>query len=210
MSDGLPGSIGVRKVLVIGTGAISVCHLPTFVTLLRQHYRVDTAVCLTEAARAMVSPAALEVLSGRPAIPPGWSAGSGPIHVEWAQWPDAVLVWPATLHFLASCALGLTADVATSIAVAATVPVVFAPSLAMGVTASGPYRRAAAALQADGRHLVGPIAGHGVWTWQLSDGACAPPDAVLRELARISSGPTEPTHHAKEHHDHHRVSRTSQ
>ena len=33
-----PESLGASRLLVIGTGAIGACHLPTFVTLLRRHY----------------------------------------------------------------------------------------------------------------------------------------------------------------------------
>ncbi|MBK1787993.1 flavoprotein [Prauserella cavernicola] len=210
MNDEFPESIGAGRIVLVGTGAIAVCHLPTVVTLLRRHYRVETVVCLTESARTMVSPQAVETLSGHPVVPADWSGAAGPIHVEWAEWAEAVLVWPATLHFLAACAAGLAGDVPTSIVLSTRAPVVLAPCLAAGAVRGGPYRRIAEALEADGRHLVGPVTGHSVSAWQLTEGACAPPDAALRALGRVTSETTANRTHERDRHDQHHVSPVAQ
>ena len=183
---GFPDALGVERVLVIGTGAVGVCHLPTVVTLLRRHYGADTAVCLTASARQLVSGQALAVLAERPVIASDWAGADRPLHVDWAAWPEVVIVWPATMRFLARCAYGLTGDVPSSIVVATEAPVFIAPSVASGVIASGPYGRAIESLRRDGRHVVDPIAGHGVSSWRLTDGACAPLDTVLRAVARVT------------------------
>ena len=191
MTDvGFPETLGVERALVIGTAAIGVCHLPTVVTLLRRHFEVDTAVCLTASARELVSAQALAVLSERPVIAAGWDGQERPLHVDWAVWPEVVIVWPATMRFLARCAHGLTGDVPSSIVVGTEAPVFIAPSVAGGVVAGGPYRRAVELLRRDGRHIVDPIVGHGVSSWRLTDGACAPLDTVLRTVAHVM-GATE-------------------
>ncbi|MBM7167527.1 flavoprotein [Streptomyces sp. G44] len=190
MTGELPESLGIQRVLVIGTGAIGVSHLPTFVTLLRHHYRLDVAVALTSAARDFVSPRALGVLSGRPVIPPIWPEESGPDHVEWADWAEAVIVWPATLDFLSRCAFGISDSLPVSIVVSTKAPVVHAPSLATGAVDGGPFKRAVRLLQQDGHCVVGPVTGHSIANWQVSPGAVAPPGAVLKELATQLSAAT--------------------
>ncbi|WP_328708582.1 flavoprotein [Microbispora hainanensis] len=185
-SSVLPESIGVNRVLVIGTGAIAVCHLPSFVALLRQRYQAKVTVCLTRSARDLVSPTALAALTGRPVIPPEWSERTGPLHVEWARWAEAVVVWPATLNFLAACAHGLGDDVASSIVLSTSAPVFFAPSVASGAVESGPFRRAVRLLESDGKRVVGPVVGYSVADWQLSKGGCASPETVMHELASLT------------------------
>ncbi|HXV93234.1 MAG TPA: flavoprotein [Pseudonocardia sp.] len=188
MSPQAARAIGARRVVVIGTGAIGVCHLPTLVTLLRRHCGVETAVCLTESAHEMVSAQVLAVMSGRPVIPHGWTGAERPIHVDWSDWAEAVVVWPATLHFLARCAAGLTGDVPTNIVVGTRAPVVLAPSVPGTAVTGGPYLRAVRTLEQDGMHIVGPVAGHQVSTWEVTDGACAPLEAVVRRLAAVTAG----------------------
>ncbi|MGV9882251.1 flavoprotein [Streptomyces sp. NPDC003006] len=196
----LPATLGVKRVLVIGTGAIGACHLPAFVTLLRQHFETDTAVCLTRSAREMVSPRALEVISGRPVIAPDWSGESSPSHVSWGDWAEAVIVWPATLSFLSRCAFGLADTLPSAIVLSTGAPVLFAPSVASAAVNGGPFRRAVRLLTQDGHNLVGPVIGYSVSNWEKSPGACASPDMVLRALAgliaRSAASSTVPPPHS--------------
>ncbi|MFJ3861882.1 flavoprotein [Streptomyces sp. NPDC090085] len=174
--------------LLIGTGAIGACHLPSFVGLLRHGYGADVTVCLTEAARGFVSPRSLTVLTGRPVVPPLWPEGGGPEHVTWAQWAQAVIVWPATLNFLSRCAFGIADTLPAAIVLSTTAPVVFAPSVAAGATGGGPFRRALRILRQDGHTIVGPVIGHAVSTGELTPGACVSPETVVARLtARLST-----------------------
>ncbi|MFE5535610.1 flavoprotein [Streptomyces sp. NPDC056492] len=173
---------GIERILLIGTGAIGVSQLPSFIGLLRFSYGFDVTVCLTAAGRDFVSPRALATLTGRPVVPPVWPAESGPEHVEWAEWAQGVIVWPATLDFLSRCAFGLADSLPAAIVLATTAPVVFAPSVAAGAAQGGPLRRALRILRQDGHGVVGPVIGHAVSTGELSPGACAPPEAVVAEL----------------------------
>ncbi|MFD5751097.1 flavoprotein [Streptomyces sp. NPDC127033] len=185
-----PAPPGLERVLLIGTGAIGVSHLPSFATLLRHHYGLDVAVCLTAAARDFVSPRALAAITGRPVIPPGWPDESGPVHIDWADWAEAVVVWPATLNFLSRCAFGIADSLPVSTVLATTAPVLFAPSVAAGAVGGGPFSRALRILRQDGHVVVGPVTGLAVSTGEPSPGACAPPEAVVRALAARFPAPT--------------------
>lgn len=193
MSGELPEALGIQRMLLVGTGAIGVYELPTFVTLLRHHYQLDVAVALTSAARDFVSPRTLGVLSGRPVIPNTWPPESGPEHVEWADWAEAVVVWPATLDFLSRCAFGITDTLPVHIVVSTKAQVVHAPSLAADAVDGGPFRRTMRLLQQDGHTMVGPVTGLSVSNWQMSKGAVALPGAVLKSLAERLKAAKEST-----------------
>ncbi|MGW2160045.1 flavoprotein [Nonomuraea sp. NPDC001699] len=134
-----PPAFSCARLLLIGTGSIGVANLPFWLSWLRVSYpRLDCRTVVTRSAEKFVTRAALTALSGREALSDQWSdqwsddAETGARHVEWAQWPDAVIVWPATFQFLARLALGL-ADTPSLLALqCTTVPVGLALSLPPG------------------------------------------------------------------------------
>ena len=46
----LPAALGVRRLLLVGTGAAAVAHIPALVQVLKHDHAVDVAVALTGAA----------------------------------------------------------------------------------------------------------------------------------------------------------------
>ncbi|MCL6736050.1 peptide terminal cysteine decarboxylase LxmD [Streptomyces neyagawaensis] len=102
---------GFRRVLLVGTGALSVAFLPFWINWLGNTFpEMEKRVVLTRSARRFVSADAISALCGREVVTDDWSeAAPGAVpHVELARWPDLVLVHPATMHFLGRYALGLT------------------------------------------------------------------------------------------------------
>ncbi|MFF0552715.1 peptide terminal cysteine decarboxylase LxmD [Streptomyces sp. NPDC004311] len=102
---------GVRRVLVVGTGALGVAFLPFWINWLKNaHPQTEVRVALTRSALRFVSADAIAVLSGKEVFVDDWSRFSGVEvpHVELARWADLVLVHPATLHFVGRYALGIT------------------------------------------------------------------------------------------------------
>lgn len=198
----LPAALPVSRLLLVGTGAAPVAHLPTLVEVLRFSYGVDVRVALTAAAARLVSAEALRAFSGRPVLGPGWPAGGdaagggstsagapGAAHVRAAAWPDVVVVWPATLDFLARCATGLGSDLPAAIVLSTAAPVVFAPSLPGAAAGGGPYLRAVRTLRDDG-HLVLPTClGTSLSSQPTADGAVAPPHELLHALAHLPRPP---------------------
>ena len=102
---------GFRRVLLVGTGALSVAFLPFWTNWLNNTFpEMEKRVVLTRSARRFVSVDAISTLCGNRVVTDDWNdaePGTAP-HVELAAWPDLVLVHPATMHFLSRYALGLT------------------------------------------------------------------------------------------------------
>jgi len=97
------------RLLLVATGGLTVSLLPTWAVWLREHHPdLTVRLVLTRTAERMVSRTALAAL-----VPGGvdedvWVDGRPTaLHVELAQYAEAVAVFPATLHTVARLALGL-------------------------------------------------------------------------------------------------------
>lgn len=188
---------GARRLLVIGTGAIGVAFLPFWINWLRVAYpELETRVVVTRSAERFVTRGALTPLLGRPVDQDQWPEEPeiGAAHVDLAQWPDAVVVYPASLHFIARLALGL-ADTPALLALQCTsAPIAVAPALPPGALGSFAYQQ----------HLIGlgrrpnivvapPQSGFSVSTRKADASTAAPLSQVIPALERlrVSLAPTK-------------------
>jgi phosphopantothenoylcysteine decarboxylase/phosphopantothenate--cysteine ligase len=124
------GRLDGRLIALGVTGSIAAYKA---VELLRalQAEGADVVVLLSHAAARFVAPLTFEALSRRAvesdvlALLPDGRIG----HIVIADSADAIVVAPATAHWLASMAAGLSGDVITATCLASTAPVVVAPAM---------------------------------------------------------------------------------
>jgi phosphopantothenoylcysteine decarboxylase/phosphopantothenate--cysteine ligase len=134
-----PAPLGIDRLLLVGTGSLGVAHLPYWANWLRiAHPSVEVRIVLTRAATRFVTPQALSPLIRRPVEIDEWpdeTVVAAP-HVALTEWSDAVIVHPATLHFVSRLALG-AADTPVLLALQCMqVPIAVAPALPPGATAN--------------------------------------------------------------------------
>ena len=112
------------------TGSIAAYKSAELVRLL-QAEGAEVQVLLTPTATRFVAPLALEALSGRPVEADVLALlADGRIgHIVTADSADAIVVAPATAHWLGAMANGLAADVVTAACLATSAPVVVAPAM---------------------------------------------------------------------------------
>ncbi|MEU6893018.1 flavoprotein [Streptomyces sp. NPDC046557] len=124
-----------ERLLIVGTGAIHVANLPTWAGWLRLAYpRLETRMVITRSAERFVSRTALAALGGNEVVLDVWpeEASTAALHVELAQWADSVIVYPATMNFIARFATGM-ADTPAMLALQCTrAPVAVAPAVPPG------------------------------------------------------------------------------
>ncbi|MEV0583887.1 flavoprotein [Nonomuraea sp. NPDC050310] len=99
-----------NRLLIVITGALSAAFIPGWLSWLRAGYPgLVVRPVATRSAQRFVTLDALSTLCGQPAVSDEWPAHVGveAPHVEMSNWPDAILVYPASLNFLARLALGL-------------------------------------------------------------------------------------------------------
>ncbi|PSJ25797.1 phosphopantothenoylcysteine decarboxylase [Streptosporangium nondiastaticum] len=180
---------GFRRVLVVGTGALSVSFLPFWINWLQDSFpAVEKRVALTRSARRFVSPEAVAALSRsrHDVFTDDWDSappGTAP-HVELAAWADLVLVHPATVHFLSRYALGL-ADTPVLLALQTTRAVVgVAPALPPAAQHSPVVQGHLAALRARPGVVVAPtVPAESASTGERDDGGAAPMPELFRLCA---------------------------
>ncbi|MER5490002.1 peptide terminal cysteine decarboxylase LxmD [Streptomyces sp. NPDC002490] len=180
---------GFRRILLVGTGALSVAFLPFWINWFKNSPRQgELRVVLTRSARRFVSAEAVSVLSGRPVLVDDWGgpdgrgdgAGTPVPHVELARWPDLVLVHPATLNFVSRYALGL-ADSPLLLALHSTDALVgVAPALPPAAHRNPVVQGHLAALRARPGVVVAPtVSAVSASTGEEDDGGAAPLTELL-------------------------------
>lgn len=104
-----PVTFTPRRLLLVGTGAISAAMLPYWVRWLKLVLpELETRIVITRGAERFVTRMALSAINASEAVLDEWP--DTPVvkapHVEWAQWAEAVAVYPATVDFLSRFAAG--------------------------------------------------------------------------------------------------------
>src|SRR5918996_3839922 len=126
----MSGRLEGRLIALGVTGSIAAYKAPELVRALLGE-GADVVALLTPAASRFVAPLALEALTRHPvehdlvALLSDGRIG----HIVVADSADAILVAPATAHWLGAMANGLAGDVVTATALASSAPVVVAPAM---------------------------------------------------------------------------------
>jgi phosphopantothenoylcysteine decarboxylase/phosphopantothenate--cysteine ligase len=117
------------RILLAVSGGIAAYKAPELVRLF-QKSGCDVRCMITESAKEFVSELTLETLTCHRIARRLWGEGSlGTEHIDWARWPDIVLVAPATAQTLARLAHGFADDFVSTVALATRAPIVVAPAM---------------------------------------------------------------------------------
>ena len=153
-------SLHQRKILLGVTGGIAAYKAPELVRQLGA-LGADVRVVLTRGAGEFVAEKTLAVLSRHPVYTDLFDRdGEFPVlHVGLAEWAEAILVAPATAHFLGRVAGGLADDLLTAVMMSATAPAFLAPAMEENMLASGAVAANLQTLAARGYQLIEPGTG---------------------------------------------------
>ncbi|GGQ21435.1 flavoprotein [Streptomyces mutabilis] len=181
---------GFSRLLIVVTGSASAVGLPQWLSWLRQEYPgLTVRVVMSRSAERFVTPMSLGLRLQEDVEIDAWEECRRARHVEYAEWAEAVLVYPATFHFTARLALGL-ADTPVLLALQCTDALVaLAPSLPPGGLDSPAFRSHWATLAARlNVVLVPPDQGYSLTTGR-EDGWVPPP--LTEALRRLEDRRTE-------------------
>ncbi len=150
------------KHLILGlTGGIAAYKVCELTRRLRDEGATVTVV-MTQAAQHFVTPTTMQALSGRPVFTDQWAAGeidNAMPHIEVSRQADAILVAPASAHFLAQAAQGLASDLLTTLVLARRCPLLVAPAMNVEMWSNPATQRNVQLLRNDGVTLLGPGVG---------------------------------------------------
>ena len=153
-------SLHQRKILLGVTGGIAAYKAPELVRQLGA-LGADVRVVLTRGAGEFVAEKTLAVLSRHPVYTDLFDRdGEFPVlHVGLAEWAEAILVAPATAHFLGRVVGGLADDLLTAVMMSATAPAFLAPAMEENMLDSGAVAANLQTLAARGYQLIEPETG---------------------------------------------------
>ncbi|MGA2512561.1 MAG: bifunctional phosphopantothenoylcysteine decarboxylase/phosphopantothenate synthase [Candidatus Limnocylindrales bacterium] len=149
-----------RRIALGITGSIAAYKSIELMRML-QREGADVRVLMTPSAVEFVGPLTLETLSGHPVDADVLALqGDGRIgHIAAANDVEAIVVAPATAHWLGAMANGLASDAVTAACLAASVPVVVAPAMDGGMYAHPATQANVARLREFGYRIVEPESG---------------------------------------------------
>ncbi len=155
-----------KRILVGMTGGIAAYKVCELVRRL-QDEGANVQVVMTAAAKEFVTTTTLQALTGHPVHSDAWGHDGAQVanampHIDLTRSVDAIVVAPATAHFLAKVAHGLADDLLSTLVLArnrATTTLQVAPAMNVEMWENPATQRNVAQLIADGIVVLGPAAG---------------------------------------------------
>jgi phosphopantothenoylcysteine decarboxylase/phosphopantothenate--cysteine ligase len=183
-----------RKILVVVSGSVAAYKALEVARLLGKGGAVVTGL-LTAGGEKFVTHHALAAITGKPVARDLWGdADSHSLHIQLARSHDLVLVAPASADLMARAAAGLADDLATTVLLATTVPVFWAPAMNPTMWAHPATAAAVATLRARGGRFIGPAEGAMAEPETGSGRLVEPADIVAAFAARFGTGPLAGKH----------------
>ncbi len=147
-----------RVVIGIAGGIAAFKVASTVSKLVQAGHSVD--VVLTEKAQHFVGPATFAALCGSAPVTSIFDSRY-PLgaHIELAEQADLLLIAPATARILASCALGLSDDLLSTLYLTCECPVLMAPAMSSSMWSKPAVIRNVDQLKRDGVQIIGPESG---------------------------------------------------
>jgi phosphopantothenoylcysteine decarboxylase/phosphopantothenate--cysteine ligase len=158
MSPG--GSLDGKRILLVIGGGIAAYKSLDLVRRLRER-GASVRCIMTQGAQQFVTPVAVSAVSGQRTHTDLFDredeADIG--HIKLARDADAVVVAPATANLMAKMAGGHADDLASTVMLATTLPILVAPAMNVRMWLHPTTQRNLATLRADGVRVVGPNEG---------------------------------------------------
>ncbi len=146
-----------KKIVVGVTGGIAAYKAAE---LAREFIKLsaEVRVVMTESATKFVAPLTFETLSGKAVLTDLFpkEGGLSTVHIDWARWPDAMVICPATANTVGKLASGIADNALTTVVAATTVPVILCPAMNKEMYANKIYQSNQAKLQESGYRIVQP------------------------------------------------------
>ncbi|MEL7230477.1 MAG: bifunctional phosphopantothenoylcysteine decarboxylase/phosphopantothenate--cysteine ligase CoaBC, partial [Pseudomonadota bacterium] len=173
-------SLRDRSILLIITGGIAAYKSLDLIRRLRER-GASVRCVMSKAAQEFVTPLSVGALSGETVFTDIWDreAEQDIGHIRLAREADLIIVAPATADMLAKMAHGLADDMASTVLLAATVPVLAAPAMNPAMWDNPATQRNAQQLAADGIHFIGPNGGEMAESGEAGIGRMAEPLEVV-------------------------------
>ncbi|MFH6781257.1 MULTISPECIES: bifunctional phosphopantothenoylcysteine decarboxylase/phosphopantothenate--cysteine ligase CoaBC [Methylobacterium] len=185
------GALDGKRVLLVIGGGIAAYKSLDLIRRLRER-GASVRCVLTKGAQEFVTPLAAAALAGQRAHTDLFDrADEADIgHIKLARDADAVVVAPATANTLARMAGGHAPDLASTVLLATTLPILIAPAMNVRMWLHPATQRNLALLRGDGVAVVGPNVGR-MAEAETGPGRMAEPDEIADAVEAVLAGSQE-------------------
>ena len=175
-------SLKGKKILIGLTGGIACYKVPYLVRALGKA-QAETRVMMTESATKFITPLTMETVSGHPVAVEMFPEGEfvATRHIDLAEWPDLVVIAPATANFCGKIASGVFDDLLTTIVCASPSPVLVAPAMNPQMWQHPATQKNVAWLKKNGYRFVGPAKGEMACD-HWGEGRMEEPEAIFKAI----------------------------
>ncbi len=182
------GALDGKRILLVIGGGIAAYKSLDLIRRLRER-GASVRCVLTKGAQEFVTPLAAAALAGQRAHTDLFDrADEADIgHIKLARDADAVVVAPATANTLARMAGGHAPDLASTILLATTLPILIAPAMNVRMWLHPATQRNLALLKGDGVAVVGPNNGR-MAEAETGPGRMAEPDEIADAVEALLAG----------------------
>lgn len=186
-----PVAVAKRVLLIIG-GGIAAYKSLDLIRRLRER-GVEVRVVMTRAAQEFVTPLSVGAIAGERAHTDLFDAKTefdiG--HIRLARDTDLIIVAPATADLMAKIAGGHADDLASTVLLATTAPILIAPAMNPRMWEHSATRRNLVQLETDGIVVVGPNAGEMAESGEAGIGRMAEPLEIVAAAETLLAGSRE-------------------
>ena len=173
-----------KKIIVGVTGGIAAFKAAQLVSTVRQS-GAEVTVVMTREAQQFVTPLTFQALSQKKVVTDLFTLDRADIvHVSLADWPDLIIIAPATANVIAKIALGIADDLLTCLVMSTRAPILVAPAMDCGMWGSPMLQRNIETLKKIGVYIVGPQKGR-LASGKTGMGRMVEVEAILAEAGRI-------------------------
>lgn len=148
------GPAAPAKLLIAACGSPAVLLLPNYLAAIAGSLRCRTTVIMTHTATRFITAEAVALFADEVVVERDGSLAAN--HVSLAARQDLIVVLPATAHMLAAAAGGQAGNIAAATVLAASCPVLFAPSMNRVMWTKPAVQRNVRQLEEDGYEVIEP------------------------------------------------------
>jgi len=177
-------SLKGKKIVVGLTGGIACYKIPYLVRSLTGE-GAEVKVIMTASACKFITPLTLETVSGNPVAQELFPENKfiSTRHIDLAQWPDLIVIAPATANFMGKTAAGVSDDLLTTVVCASARPVIIVPAMNPRMWLNKVTQKNYVFLKELGYHFIDPDEGDTA-CGDLGVGRMAEPEKIF-EFVRV-------------------------
>ncbi|MDP9325113.1 MAG: bifunctional phosphopantothenoylcysteine decarboxylase/phosphopantothenate--cysteine ligase CoaBC [Candidatus Dormibacteraeota bacterium] len=178
-------AFGGRRILVAVCGGIAAYKVAELVGLLVQA-GAEVRVAMTPEATRFIGSLTFEALSGNPVAsdlfgPQRAQAAGGEAHIALGDWPEAIVLAPATANVIAKLAQGLADEIVSTTVLASNAPLVLAPAMHTRMWGQPATGANVETLRQRGVSFAGPVEGR-LASGEVGIGRLADSEQILRAV----------------------------